>query len=77
MERACEFSYDSLRCKISRVSLKLDGTVLDRFNIDLIGVVGIRELSNDDLIFFAWVLALLLPKRTFHSYQIPYQIFRR
>jgi len=47
-------SYDSLRCcKILNVSLKLDGTVFDRFNIDLTGVeVRIRELSNDEFDYF-------------------------
>jgi len=47
-EGACKYSYDSLRCKILDASLKLDGTVFDRFNIDLTGIeVGIRELSNE------------------------------
>jgi len=52
MEGACECLYVVVYvvyCKILDVSLKLDGIVFDRFNIDLIGVeIGIRELLNDE-----------------------------
>jgi len=64
-EEACECSYDSLRCcKILDASLKLDGTVFDRFNIDLTGVeVGIRELSNDEFDRFRWGFGFFSSKK--------------
>jgi len=52
-EEACECSYDSLRRKILDASLKLDGAVFDRFNIDLTRVkVWIKELWNDEFDHF-------------------------
>jgi len=64
-EGACECLYDSLRCcKILDASLKLDGTVFDRFNIDLTGVkIGIRELSNEVLNRFRLGFDSFSPKK--------------
>jgi len=51
-------------CKILDALLKLDGTVFDRFNIDLTKIeVGIRELSNDEFDRFRLSFDFSSPKK--------------
>jgi len=70
--------FHNSRCyKILDILLKLDSTVFDYFNIDLIRVEAIRELSNAAFDHFRLGFDSSSLKKNVLFHPIPHQIFRR